>query len=225
MPDARPLAAGVVLARRLVPPVRRRHPTAGSPSTPPPRSPPAIAVAVARPVADRRRRPASADAGAIYDAIEQQVDRDPRAPAEPAGRPPGHRRGRAPDDAHRASSTEQTPPDYVAANERLYKALGLLPAGRQPARPDPRHAERRRRRLLPRRPGQAVRGLEDRAAPGATEQITFAHEFDHALQDQNFTVFKDQDGDPRPGRPDPRPAGRLRGRRDPADDPLGGRPT
>jgi hypothetical protein len=30
--------------------------------------------------------------------------------------------------------------------------------------------------------------------PGVNERITFAHEYDHALQDQNTTVFKDQDG-------------------------------
>ena len=29
---------------------------------------------------------------------------------------------------------------------------------------------------------------------GANEKITFAHEFDHALQDQHFTIFKDQEG-------------------------------
>ena len=31
-------------------------------------------------------------------------------------------------------------------------------------------------------------------APGAAEHINYAHEYDHALQDQHFTVFKDQDG-------------------------------
>ena len=31
-------------------------------------------------------------------------------------------------------------------------------------------------------------------APGANERITFAHEYDHALQDQHSTVFTDQDG-------------------------------
>jgi hypothetical protein len=30
--------------------------------------------------------------------------------------------------------------------------------------------------------------------PGGPEKFYFAHEYDHALQDQNFTVFKDQDG-------------------------------
>ena len=29
---------------------------------------------------------------------------------------------------------------------------------------------------------------------GANEKITFAHEFNHALQDQHFTIFKDQEG-------------------------------
>ena len=31
-----------------------------------------------------------------------------------------------------AEFDKDSPPAYVAANERLYKALGLLPAGRRP---------------------------------------------------------------------------------------------
>ena len=66
----------------------------------------------------------------------------------------------------RATLTEQfdedTPPEYVAANERLYKALGLMPAGRRPAPADPRPVECRRRRLLPQRPGHALRHLAQR---------------------------------------------------------------
>ena len=30
--------------------------------------------------------------------------------------------------------------------------------------------------------------------PGPNERFYFAHEYDHALQDQNSTIFKDQDG-------------------------------
>ena len=30
---------------------------------------------------------------------------------------------------------EDTPPAYLAANERLYKALGLIPDDERPARP------------------------------------------------------------------------------------------
>ena len=30
--------------------------------------------------------------------------------------------------------------------------------------------------------------------PGANERFYFAHEYDHALQDQNSTIFNDQDG-------------------------------
>ena len=50
--------------------------------------------------------------------------------------------------------------------------------------------------------------------PGPAERFYFAHEYDHALQDQNSTIFKDQDDVVRPGRPPARPPGDLRGRRD-----------
>ena len=33
-----------------------------------------------------------------------------------------------------------------------------------------------------------------KAKPGVNERFTFAHEYDHALQDQNFSVFRDQKG-------------------------------
>jgi len=86
---------------------------------------------------------------------------------------------------------KQTPPEVVAANERLYKALGLLPAD---ADLDALTLE-----ML----GAGVAGFYDdekgkmfvvsrSGGVGAAEQVTYAHEYTHALQDQNFTVFKDQ---------------------------------
>ena len=87
----------------------------------------------------------------------------------------------------------ETPPDYVAANERLYKALGLIPADAD-----------LRDLTLDLLSGGVVGFYRDdqgtlyvvskTGLPGVNERITFAHEYDHALQDQNFTVFKDQDG-------------------------------
>ena len=86
---------------------------------------------------------------------------------------------------------KQMPPEVVAANERLYKALGLLPAD---ADLDALTLE-----ML----GAGVAGFYDdekgkmfvvsrSGGVGAAEQVTYAHEYTHALQDQNFTVFKDQ---------------------------------
>jgi hypothetical protein len=87
---------------------------------------------------------------------------------------------------------EDTPPAYLAAEERLYKALGLIPA-----------SSNLRTLVLDLLSG-AVAGfyrpsqgklfvVSKTGTPGATERVYFAHEYDHALQDQNTTVFKDQD--------------------------------
>ena len=115
---------------------------------------------------------------------------------------------------------EETPPAYLAANERLYKALGLIARGRQPPRPDPRPAERGVAGFYANDEGKLY-VVSKTGVPGPIERITFAHEYDHALQDQHTTVFKDQDGILDQARPDPRPAGGLRGRRDAADDASG----
>jgi hypothetical protein len=86
-----------------------------------------------------------------------------------------------------------TPPAYVAANERLYKALGLIPA------------DSSLRTLSLDLLSGGVAGfyrndegklyvVSKSGGPGANERFYFAHEYDHALQDQNSTIFKDFDG-------------------------------
>jgi hypothetical protein len=160
-----------------------------APSSPPPSIAPATATAVpsasSSPVA-------SPDVAAIYDAIERQVIeiRGLRA-SEPVPR-------QSIDEAElRTMLTEEfdheSPPAYVAANEQLYKALGLIPADSS-----------LRALTLDMLSGGVVgfyrndQGklyvVSKTGLPGAGERITFAHEFDHALQDQNFSVFKDQEG-------------------------------
>ena len=87
----------------------------------------------------------------------------------------------------RQSMSRDNPPELVAATETLYQQLGLLPAGAS--------LEKLYLDLL----GSQVVGLYDQhsksmyvisttGAIGPTEQITYAHEFDHALQDQKFTL-------------------------------------
>jgi hypothetical protein len=131
-------------------------------------------------------------ADAVYDAIEQQV-------IEIRGLKPSRPVARQSIDQTelRAILTEEfdreSPPDYVAANEQLYKALGLIP-------PD----SSLRDLTLDMLSGGVVGFYRDDqrklyvvsadGLPGVTERVTFAHEFDHALQDQNFPVFKDQQG-------------------------------
>ena len=134
----------------------------------------------------------SQDVTAIYEAIEAQVvairGLTPKRPVE----------RKVLDEAQlRATLTEQfdadTPPEYVAANERLYKAMGLMP----------QDGDLRQLTLDLLSAGVAgfYRNDQDNlyvisrsGGLGGNEKITFAHEYDHALQDQTWTVFTDQDG-------------------------------
>ena len=87
------------------------------------------------------------------------------------------------------SFDKSNPPALVAANEKLEKALGLLPSDASLKDLDVQ--------LL----SSQVAGLYDPDTKtmdvisktgqlGPIEQITYAHEFDHALQDQNFGLKK-----------------------------------
>jgi hypothetical protein len=87
------------------------------------------------------------------------------------------------------SFDKSNPPALLAANEQLDKALGLLP-------PDASLKDLDVELL-----SSQVAGLYDPATKtmdvasktgqlGPVEQITYAHEFDHALQDQNFGLNK-----------------------------------
>jgi hypothetical protein len=87
---------------------------------------------------------------------------------------------------------QDTPPAYVAATERLYKSLGLIPAD----------ASLRTISLDLLSGGVAAFYRHDQGKlyvvsttgqPGPVERFYFSHEYDHALQDQNSTIFKDFD--------------------------------
>ena len=88
---------------------------------------------------------------------------------------------------------QETPPAYLAAQERLYKALGLIPAD----------SSLRDLSLDLLSGGVAAFYRDDEGklyvvsksgTPGANERFYFSHEYTHALQDQNSTIFKDQHG-------------------------------
>ena len=162
-----------------------------SPSPSPTASP--SATTEPSPSADASASPASsAEVDAIYDAIEDQVvairGLDPKRDVT----------RRVIDAAElRTMLTEQfdeeTPPEYVAANERFYKALGLIPA----------ESDLRDLTLdllsggvagFYRKDQDTLYVVSKTGLPGVNERITFAHEYDHALQDQNTSVFTDQDG-------------------------------
>jgi len=131
-------------------------------------------------------------ADAVYDAVEQQViGIRGLKPSRPVER-------QFIDEAElRTLITQQfdkdTPPAYPAANQLLYKALGLIPATT-----DLRDLSLD---LLSGGVAGFYRSDEGKlyvvsksGQPGPNERFYFSHEYNHALQDQNFTVFKDQDG-------------------------------
>lgn len=91
-----------------------------------------------------------------------------------------------------ADYDKDSPPAYVAANERLYKALGLLPAD----------ADLKAMTLDLLSAGVAGFYRNDQkkmfvvsrsGSLGAEDKITYAHEYTHALQDQHYPVFTDQE--------------------------------
>jgi len=131
---------------------------------------------------------ASAEADAIYDAIEAQV-------VEMRGlEPVDVKRETIDTEALKAFNVrtfdEDNPPDYIAANERLYKAFGLLP-------PD-QSLKQLYLDLIDSqvagfyRPDDKILYVVSRTGTiNGADKITFAHEYDHALQDAAFPVFKD----------------------------------
>ena len=148
-----------------------------SPSAPASPAPSASASAAATPVVDQ---------AALYKAIEGQViairGLQPKAPVSPLVLDDAGLKKLITD-----SFRKDNPPELMAANERILKALGLLPA-------DASLTD-----LYISLLGSQVAGLyspDDKklyvvsksGGLGATEKVTFSHEFTHALQDQNFDI-------------------------------------
>jgi hypothetical protein len=165
-------------------------PSSSPSASPPPSATAPTAAASASPAAPSASADAASDA--IYDAVEQQVigirGLKPSRPVE---------RQFITEAELRVLITEMfdedTPPAYLAANDRLYKALGLIPET----------SDLRDLSLDLLSGGVAGFYRNDQGklyvvsksgGPGPNERFYFAHEYDHALQDQNSTVFKDQDG-------------------------------
>jgi len=132
--------------------------------------------------------PTPEDPAALYARIEQQVQEIRGLAAKAPIRP------RVLDEAGLMASLREhfdrdNPPAVIAATERLYKALGMLP--------DDASLKDLYLKLL----GSQVAGFYDpdekalfvvsrSGGLGPAEQVTFAHELDHALQDQNFGLKK-----------------------------------
>jgi hypothetical protein len=132
----------------------------------------------------------SGEAAAIYDAIEDQVVAIREL--EPTDVARETIDGETLKQMNATSFDEDNPPEYVAANDRLLKALGLLTEDQslkdlyldlidsQVAgfyRPDMK----------------TLYVVSRSGAINGADKITFAHEYDHALQDANFPgVFEAQ---------------------------------
>jgi hypothetical protein len=164
----------------------------GSSTTPP------TAAPSASPTATPTTAPSAAPSGAapspagsdqnaaIYSQIEQQVtairELRPKRPVDPTVLDDAGIKKLVAD-----SFDKDNPPDLIAANERIMKALGMIPAdsnlkdlyvtllGSQVAglyNPDDKH----------------LYVVSKSGRIGAIEKSTFSHEFTHALQDQNFDL-------------------------------------
>jgi hypothetical protein len=156
-------------------------------STGPSSSPPASPGASSTPVPSPSGSPApSGDNAAIYDSIEADVREirglQPKRPVEPTVVS-----SKEMEDYTTRTFHEDNPADYIAASDALAKGMGLLDDGTS--------LEDAYLKLL----GSQVAGLyspDDKklyvvsksGALGPTERVTFAHEYTHALQDQNFDL-------------------------------------
>ena len=85
---------------------------------------------------------------------------------------------------------EDNPPDYIAANERLYKAFGLVAADQSLKQLYLDLIDSQVAGFY--RPDDKTLYVVSRSGTiTSADKITFAHEYDHALQDATFPVFKD----------------------------------
>jgi hypothetical protein len=157
--------------------------TSPSPSPTAPASvPSATADPAATPSASATPMP-SVEADAIYDAIEDQVvalrELDPTDVARETID------GETLKEMNATSFAEDNPAEYVAANDRLLKALGLLT--------EDQSLETLYLDLIDSqvagfyRPDEKTLYVVSRSgAINGADKVTFAHEYDHALQDANF---------------------------------------
>lgn len=131
----------------------------------------------------------SDDVAAIYDAIEAQVD------AIRGLKPVDVKRETIDADQlkqmNQESFDKDNPADYVAGNDRLLKALGLL--GEDQSLRDLYLRLIDSQVLGFYRPDAKTLYVVSRSGSiTGTDKITFAHEYDHALQDANFPGFFDK---------------------------------
>jgi hypothetical protein len=155
-------------------------PSAVPTSAPPTSSPTASAAASALP---------SGAIDALFDTIESQVV------AVRGLRPTNVKRQTIDAEALKAfnakSYDEDNPPEYIAAKDRMYKAFGLMPEDVSLRKTFLDLIDSQVAGFY--RPTDKTLYVVSRTGSiNGADKITFAHEYDHALQDANFSVFKDQ---------------------------------
>ena len=125
----------------------------------------------------------SGEVAALYDAIEDQVVAIRGLdPVDVARQTIG---GDALKEMNHTSFDEDNPADYVAGNDRLLKALGLIDEDQSLRELYLDLIDSQVAGFY--RPDEKTLYVVSRSgAVGGADKITFAHEYDHALQDANF---------------------------------------
>jgi hypothetical protein len=177
------VAAAALFAAACGPAVPTATPSPSSatpPSAPPTSSPQPSAAGTPLP---------SGAVDALFDAIESQV-------VAIRGLPPTDVKRETIDAEalktfNAKSFDEDNPPAYIAANERMYKAFGLMPEDQSLKKLFLDLIDSQVAGFY--RPTDKTLYVVSRTGSlNGADKITFAHEYDHALQDANFTVFKEQ---------------------------------
>ena len=129
---------------------------------------------------------------AIYQAINDQVQAirglEEKEPVTPTIVSPAELT-----EVLRKTLDEQTPPEVLGAYERLYKAMGLLPADASLIETFSDLLESQVAGVFdPKSKQLYVLSKEGRV--GAVERFFYAHEYEHALQDQHYDLSAVQEG-------------------------------
>jgi hypothetical protein len=187
-PASRRPQALVVAALFFVAACGNPAPTASP--TPSPTTAPTSAPPTSSPTASAAASPLSSGAvDALFDTIEAQVLAIRGLPATNVKRQTID--AAALKTFNAKSFDEDNPPEYIAANERMYKALGLMPEDQSLRKTFLDLIDSQVAGFY--RPTDKTLYVVSRTGSiNGADKITFAHEYDHALQDANFAVFKDQ---------------------------------
>ena len=144
---------------------------------------------------DAEPTPAAAtppDPATIYRAIEEQVASDPRPPAEGRRSIPRSSTRLTSSKPSRTRSSKDNPRGAHRGERAPLKALGLLPpdASLEDLYIEPARAARSRASTA--RRTRQLYVVSRSGGLGPTREATFAHEYTHALQDQNFDLRASQ---------------------------------